>query len=128
MTGQQFNTWLAKQGSASGTPSKAQPGTQAGGQSPGGNAPAPDGKALFASNGCGGCHKLADAGSAGGVGPDLDAALKGKDAPFIKESIVKPNAEIAKGYQPGIMPPNFEQTLQPSQIDALVKYLQEATK
>src|SRR3954451_5993681 len=59
VTGDQFNTWLTKQGSASGTPSQANPNTQAGGQKPGGNAAGPDGKALFASNGCGGCHKLA---------------------------------------------------------------------
>jgi cytochrome c553 len=30
------------------------------------------GAAVFASAGCGGCHALADAGSSGAVGPDLD--------------------------------------------------------
>jgi cytochrome c oxidase subunit II len=99
-----------------------------GGQQGGGGASAAAGKQVFASSGCGGCHKLSDAGTQGGIGPDLDAVLKGKDAAFIQQSIVDPNAEIAKGYQPGIMPPNFGQTLQQSQIDALVKYLQEATK
>ena len=34
-----------------------------------------------------------------------------------------PNKVIADGYQADIMPPNFGQTLQPAQIDALVKYL-----
>jgi cytochrome c oxidase subunit 2 len=128
MTGEGFNAWLSRQRKRSGAPSPSAPGTQAGGQTAGGGAPAPDGKKLFAANGCGGCHKLAEAGSQGGVGPDLDNALKGKDAAFIKESIENPNAEIAKGFQPGIMPQNFKQTLQPSEIDALVKYLQEATK
>ena len=35
---------------------------------------------------------------------------------------------IADGYQAGVMPPNLGQTLQPAQIDALVKYLSEVTK
>jgi cytochrome c oxidase subunit II len=74
---------------------------------------------------CGACHTLADAGTSGTTGPDLDKVLKGKSAPFIKESIVKPDAQIAAGYQKGIMPSNFAQTLSPAQIDGLVKYLQE---
>jgi len=32
------------------------------------------GKAVFAANGCGGCHTLAAAGSSGNVGPNLDQA------------------------------------------------------
>ncbi|MDH4177739.1 MAG: c-type cytochrome, partial [Thermoleophilia bacterium] len=31
-----------------------------------------NGKAVFASEGCGGCHALADAGATGAVGPSLD--------------------------------------------------------
>src|SRR4051794_326592 len=83
MTGQAFDAWLRKQRNRSNAPA---PGTQAGGQTGGGGAAAAAGKALFASSGCGGCHKLADAGSQGGVGPDLDTGLKGKAAAFIKES------------------------------------------
>lgn len=30
------------------------------------------GKEIFASNGCGSCHTLADAGSTGSIGPNLD--------------------------------------------------------
>ena len=43
----------------------------------------------------------------GSVGPNLDEALKGKDADFIKESIVDPNAEVASGFQPDIMPQDY---------------------
>jgi cytochrome c oxidase subunit 2 len=117
-----FDAWLAKArkggDQAAGGGGQAQGGGQAGGG---------EGKSLFTSNGCGGCHQLSDAGTAGTIGPDLDEVLKGKDAAFIKESIVNPDAEITKGYSPGIMPPNFGQTLQPSQLDALVKYLEETT-
>jgi cytochrome c oxidase subunit 2 len=71
---------------------------------------------------------LADAGATGAVGPDLDKVLVGKDPAFIKQSIVDPNAVIAPGYQPDIMPPNFAQQLTPAQIDAIVKYLSDVTK
>ena len=60
-------------------------------------------------------------------GPDLDKVLKGKDAAFIKQSILHPDAEIAPGFQPGIMPPNYGDTLSAEQVDALVKYLSEVT-
>ena len=33
------------------------------------------GKQLFVSSGCGGCHTLADAGSQGTIGPNLDDAF-----------------------------------------------------
>ncbi len=76
---------------------------------------------------CGSCHTLADAGTSGQTGPNLDKGLKGRNAAFIRESIEKPQAEIAKGYQGGIMPPNFAQTLSTAQRDALVAYLARVT-
>lgn len=38
----------------------------------GGEGDAENGKTVFASAGCGGCHTLSDAGSNGSVGPNLD--------------------------------------------------------
>jgi cytochrome c oxidase subunit 2 len=93
----------------------------------GGEAGAPDGRAIFTDAGCGGCHALADAGTTGGTGPDLDESLSGRDEAFIEESIVAPDAEIAEGFEPGIMPPNFEETLQPAELEALVGYLAEVS-
>jgi mono/diheme cytochrome c family protein len=81
---------------------------------------------FFATN-CGGCHTLAQAGTTGTTGPDLDEALKGMSAQQISQSISDPNAVIAPGYQPNVMPQNFGQTLQPDQLQALVSYLQTAT-
>jgi cytochrome c oxidase subunit 2 len=100
----------------------------------GGGGAAVDAKALFTdgdadtgATACATCHTLADAGAKGQVGPDLDKVLKGKDAAFIKESILEPDKEIAPGFQAGVMPPNFGDTLSPEQVDALVKYLSEVT-
>ena len=86
------------------------------------------GKQVFASNGCGGCHVLADAGSNGQIGPNLDDVLKGQTDAQIREDITDPNKEIAKGYGPDIMPQNFGQTISPTDLDALVAYLKEATQ
>jgi mono/diheme cytochrome c family protein len=86
-----------------------------------------EGAELFTSQGCSGCHTLAAASSTGTTGPDLDGALKGKTADFIKTSIVEPNAEIAEGYPPDVMPENFGTTLTDDQIDSLVQYLVEST-
>ena len=86
------------------------------------------GRKLFADNGCSGCHTLKDAGSTAQVGPDLDKFLKGKPDAFIQQSIVKPDAFIEKGYKPGIMPPNFGQTLSKDDLKTLVAYLKEVTR
>jgi mono/diheme cytochrome c family protein len=46
------------------------------------------GKQLFVTN-CGGCHKLADAGTKGTTGPDLDGAFAGPRAQHFKLSTIK---------------------------------------
>ena len=81
---------------------------------------------FFAAN-CGGCHALAQAGTTGTTGPDLDEALKGMSAQQISQSITDPNATIAAGFPPNVMPQNFGQTLTPPQLQQLVAYLQQAT-
>ena len=96
--------------------------TTTGAEEPTGDAAA--GEALFGSNGCGGCHTFSAAGSNGTVGPNLDEVLEGKDAAFVEESIVNPNAEVAQGYQPGVMP-SFDQ-LSEQQVDDLVAFLTQS--
>src|SRR6266540_3414625 len=109
-----FDKWVAKM-------TAAKPG---GG---GGGAPAvsaADAKKVFTggdadtgATACGSCHTLADAGTTAKVGPDLDKVLKGKDAAFIKESILNPDKQVEAGYSAGIMPPNFGDTLSAQQVD-----------
>ena len=98
------------------------PATTAEEEAPAGDPAA--GKALFASNGCGGCHTFEAAGSTGAVGPNLDEALEGKDAEFVHQSIVEPNAEVAEGYNPGVMP-SFQQ-LSEDQVNDLVAFLTQS--
>jgi cytochrome c oxidase subunit II len=109
---------------------------QAGGGGAAAGGAAPNARQLFTSGSsstgataCGACHTLSEAGTSGTTGPNLDQVLKGKDAAFIRQSILQPNAEIAQGYPKGIMPPNYGSTLKPAEVDALVKYLTDvATK
>ena len=82
------------------------------------------GKQVFDAQGCGSCHAFEPAGSTGNVGPNLSEALQGKDADFIHTSIVDPNAVIAQGYQPGIMPQTYGSQLSAKQLADLVAFLQ----
>lgn len=115
VTQQEFDSWVAEQ------------------QSPGGGGSGA-GAAIFAAAGCGGCHTFTPAKSAGQVGPSLDtlaAAAKTAGKPvqeFTRESIVDPDAEIAKGYSAGVMPKTFGDSLSGAQLDALVKYLTQAKR
>ena len=113
VTPAEFDTWLAEQ--------KAPAAATADGE-------VDPAKQLFtegagAATACGSCHTLADAGTQAQAGPDLDETLPGKDAAYIEESIVRPDAEIAPGFQQGIMPKNYGDTLSDEQLKALVAYL-----
>jgi mono/diheme cytochrome c family protein len=88
--------------------------------------PGGPGAQVFANSGCGGCHTLAAANAGGSVGPDLDEVLPGQDAAKVEEDIVDPNAAIAKGYPPNVMPANFGQSLSKKEIEDLVEYLLES--
>ncbi len=116
-----FVAWVAKVSAPAG-------GEQAGGGGVDAKALFTAGKQDTGATACGACHTLADAGSEAATGPNLDESLQGKDAAYIEESIVKPDAALTEGFGPGIMPPNYADTLSPAEVDALVKYLAEMTK
>jgi cytochrome c oxidase subunit 2 len=80
------------------------------------------GEAIFTAQ-CASCHTLAAAKATGTVGPDLDTVLAGKDEAFIHTSIVDPNAEIASGFEPNIMPSTFGDSLSDAELSALVEFL-----
>jgi cytochrome c oxidase subunit 2 len=138
LTREDFRAWVRR----ASRPAQAGAGTAAAGAGQGAGTAAggaggagAEGKEIFTAGNqqtgataCGGCHKLADAGTQGGVGPDLDRTLRGRDAAFIERAIVDPNAEVARGYAPDIMPPNYKDTLTPQQLRALVDYLARVTR
>jgi len=89
---------------------------------------AANGKKLFASNGCSGCHTYGPAGSNGKIGPDLDKlpqyAAKANQGPldqFVETSIVNPGAYVESGYS-NIMPTSFG-NLPQTQLADLVAFL-----
>lgn len=69
------------------------------------------GREVFASAGCGTCHTLADAGSSGTVGPNLDEAQPSKETAV---------TVVTNGR--GAMPP-FGEQLGEEQIDAVATYV-----
>ena len=73
---------------------------------------------------CGSCHSL-EKGGPDGTGPNLANALPGKSAAFIRKQIVEPNSNIYPGFQPDIMPQDFESQIPPKNLDQLVNYLLE---
>src|SRR5437667_10951461 len=64
------------------------------------------GKQLFVSK-CGSCHRLADAGTSGTIGPDLDGAFAGAKEQHFRQSTIK-QVVYDQIYHPapaGLMPP-----------------------
>ena len=44
-------------------------------------------------------------------------------AEYVRQAIVEPEAVLAEGYQDGVMPKDYAESLTPEQLDALVAYL-----
>lgn len=72
-----------------------------------------DGKSIFAAT-CGACHTLADAGTSGTVGPNLDNARPPK-------GLVVDRVTNGKGQMP-----SFKDSLDPPQIEAVAEYVSSA--
>ena len=68
------------------------------------------GKDIFAAN-CGSCHTLADAGTTGKVGPNLDQ---------LKPALARVERQVIHG---GAVMPAFKGKLSPAQIKAVAKYV-----
>jgi cytochrome c oxidase subunit II len=106
-----------------------QQAAEGGGGGGGGDEEAPaDGEQLFTEGAqpapCGSCHTLADAGTNGTTGPNLDESLQNLDEDQIREAITRPSATVAEGFSDGLMP-NYGESLSEEQVDALVQYLTE---
>jgi mono/diheme cytochrome c family protein len=101
--------------SVAGTGAEPTGGTAASGGGGGGDGgAATDGKSIFAENGCGSCHTLADAGSSGTIGPNLD-----QSQPSVELAIER--VTNGKGQMP-----SFKEDLTEAQIRAVAEYVSEA--
>src|SRR4051812_1567146 len=82
-----------------------------------------DPMAIIRGAGCTGCHKIA--GEGGAIGPDLTHVGGRLSATLIRESILTPDAKVAKGFEKfkGIMPKTFGHQLTGEQLEALVQFL-----
>ena len=95
-----------------------------------GLANATSGEQIFTAGGCAGCHTLAKANATGNIGPSLDelaataAEQDGSPEDFVIESVLDPDAVVADGFQPGVMP-SYEGRLTDEQLQALAEYLLE---
>jgi mono/diheme cytochrome c family protein len=70
--------------------------------------------------GCVTCHSLEPGVSM--VGPSL-AGIGAKSEDFLRKSITAPDAEIAEGFTPGIMPKALADELSEQQLNDLVAFL-----
>ncbi|RUA16499.1 MAG: hypothetical protein DSY55_04000, partial [Clostridia bacterium] len=114
-----YDAWLS---------GKAPAKPEEGGQKPAAGGLVAEGEAIFASQGCSGCHTDADTP----VAPTLHdifgkeiALTEGSvtvDDAYLTESIVDPAAKVVKGYN-DIMPKNYGSDLNDDQIQALVAYI-----
>lgn len=89
------------------------------------------GKAIFAENGCAGCHTYEPAGSNGTTGPNLndleqhaEEADQGTVEEYTRESITNPNAYVVPGFPEGVMP--AYDGLEPKQLNDLVAFLTQS--
>ncbi len=70
---------------------------------------------------CGGCHKVA--GEEGELGPDLTRIGALRDRDHLRRAILDPNAEIAEGFEPELMPADYGEQLYAVELEMLVDYL-----
>lgn len=98
---------------------------------PAGQSKAQWGEALFTSSGCTACHKV-QAGQGGGIGPNLHGVvgtqqpLEGggtvlADLAYVRESILRPQAKIVRGFGSVPMSPFV---LPDARIEAIYAYLE----
>ena len=65
------------------------------------------------------------AGATQTIGPDLDEVLPDRSPQEIEQSIVDPDSELSPGFNSGIMPDNFGDSLSPDELETLVQYLSQ---
>lgn len=103
------------------TGADAAPAPAAGGAEAAAPAPAKTAEEALAKYACGACHKIGS--FAGAVGPDLTKIGSKRDESYLRRAILNPNADVASGFPPGMMPQDLGNKMTASEMEMLVKYL-----
>ncbi|MBI3916487.1 MAG: c-type cytochrome [Betaproteobacteria bacterium] len=85
-------------------------------------APAKNAEELIAQFACTACHKIG-AQAGGPIGPDLSRIGASRDAAYLRRAILEPNADVPKGFAPGVMPATYGEQLYARELEVLVAYL-----
>lgn len=97
-------------------------------------APAATAAEAFVIHGCHACHAHPLIAQGAGTGPDLAHAGAmarerlgdDKARAFIRESIISPNAVIADGYEPDVMPGDYADKVDPGELALMVEAIVSA--
>lgn len=110
VTNEEFEQWLAAEAAAGGSL-------------------ADQGRALYGSKACIGCHSLDGSRVVGpsfkglfGKQESTDKGTHGVDETYLRNSILNPNSEIVTGYPAGVMPPYAGQ-LTDDEVNALIEFI-----
>jgi len=82
-------------------------------------------EALIQKHGCAACHTLLATQSP--VGPNLNDVGSRLTPEQIRQGIIAPNAEIAKGFAPNMMPADFADKMTARELEMLVEFLRGRT-
>ena len=85
----------------------------------------PEGRRLFADEGCDRCHSIAATGADGKLGPRLDTL--DDDAEDIVESIADPRDDTTDGHPEKLMPTDYAQRLDDAELAALAAFVAAAS-
>ncbi|MFQ6017425.1 MAG: c-type cytochrome [Kiloniellaceae bacterium] len=83
--------------------------------------PAATAEAAIEKFGCNACHDLD--GSGAEVGPKLAGIGERLDRAALRRAILRPNAELAAGFEPGLMPQDYAAQMRVSELELLIDYL-----
>lgn len=78
-------------------------------------------EAVIGKLGCAACHDLE--GSGADIGPKLAGIGRRLDHEGLRRAILDPNAEVAQGFAPGIMPQDYGNQMRASELELVVDYL-----
>jgi cytochrome c1 len=93
---------------------------------------AAQGKRLATQYGCTSCRSVDGTPGAGPTWQELfgstrplaDGSKVEADEAYLRESIVSPNAKVAQGFSPGIMPQDYGEKLSDEQLDAMIEFIE----